>query len=88
MSEKETYQELSDLRAQALELVQKYNRLAKNSNTESRLALLDAELYYDDVEKPEDIDKYVSDNYGEGVSLSCDAPEAYAWFPSSFCYGY
>lgn len=81
--------ELSDIRDETMSLVKKYNRLASKNNFSTRLGVASAEAYCeteDDDGNPIDVEEYVSNNYiGEGASVSVNAPDADAWFPSSFC---
>lgn len=96
LEDKETLEILSNTRDQIVELVKKYNILAREKNQNTRMAYATASSWADEEEyddegevKPGEVktnyEKVVSDNYGENVGVSISSPEAGFWFPSSIC---
>lgn len=85
---KETIKKLSKMRKEMLSMSVEYNDLAKSIDLESRIAILDAEIYKDDLEKEyESISDMVDKDHSayEYIGYCVNSEGAYAWFPSSIC---
>lgn len=92
--------DLNEERKKICEIIEAYNKLAKETNFNSRLALLTAEVDDYDLQDDEDLSeeekkekeeidyeqKARNSTYGPYVSIN--APEADCWFPSAICEGY
>ncbi len=84
LDEKETLEQLSNMREEIDKLVKSYNVLARNKNQNTRIAYATASSYSDD-DKNVNYEKTVNDHWGENVGISIESPEAGQWFPSSIC---